>query len=99
MSDLLPLPEPASIAQALRHSIRTASNDDLSEPMTEKRTRHVARIEAMHAAVEYLEGALAERLAERERCIAAIQSVAFNGCHEWVRETVEKCAAAIRAQP
>jgi hypothetical protein len=42
--------------------------------------------------------ATASVLAERKRCLAAIQSVAFDGCHQWVSETVEKCAAAIRAQ-
>lgn len=41
-----------AILVRLRYAILTATNDDLSEPGTEKRTRHIARIEAMHDAME-----------------------------------------------
>jgi hypothetical protein len=36
--------------------------------------------------------------AERERCVLACEAVAFDGCHEWRREAVDKCVSAIRSQ-
>jgi hypothetical protein len=36
---------------------------------------------------------------ERERCAQACEAVAFKDCHEWRRDAVEKCVAAIRAMP
>jgi hypothetical protein len=44
-----------ALALRLRDAIRTAQNDDLSKPQTEKRERHIIRIEAMMDAAEYLE--------------------------------------------
>lgn len=34
---------------------------------------------------------------QRERDVKACASVAFEGCHEWRRETVQKCIDAIKA--
>lgn len=34
--------------------------------------------------------------AVREACARACEKVAFDGCHEWRREAVDMCAAAIR---
>lgn len=45
----------ASIAVALRHAATTATNDDLTELSSEKRHRHVDRVETMLAAAEFLE--------------------------------------------
>jgi hypothetical protein len=50
--------DPASLG-ALRdrvlRAITTASNDDLSEPRTGKRERHVQRIETLHDVADTLE--------------------------------------------
>ena len=43
------------LAKELLHSAATASNDDVSAPMTEERRRHSARLEAMREAAERLE--------------------------------------------
>jgi hypothetical protein len=43
------------IIERLNHCIVTASNDDLSEPMTEKRQRHIERIEIMADAILEIE--------------------------------------------
>jgi hypothetical protein len=45
----------AALALRLRDAAQTAQNDDLSKPDTEKRQRHVIRVEAMLDAAEYLE--------------------------------------------
>lgn len=39
----------------LIHSITTASNDDVSEPMTEKRRRHVERVDTLREAADEIE--------------------------------------------
>ena len=49
-----PLPERSDVIQRLRHAISTASNDDLSAPMSEKRRRHVERVSAMRDAIDLL---------------------------------------------
>lgn len=64
----------------LERSITTASNDDLSEPMTELRNRHVARIGAMQDAAavftdiaaecDYLRRTVGAFEAEQDRLIA-----------------------------
>lgn len=46
-----------ALADRLAHAIVTMQNDDLSEPMSEKRDRHVARSETMRDVVEYLRSA------------------------------------------
>ncbi len=56
MSDADRLPELHDVIDRLRHSVATASNDDLSEPMTEQRKRHTFRITAMSDAIALLEG-------------------------------------------
>ena len=33
----------------------------------------------------------------QERCAALCEAVAYKDCHEWRRNAVEQCAAAIRA--
>ncbi len=43
-----------ALSQRLRDAAQTAQNDDLSEPRSEKRQRHIIRIEAMLDAAEYL---------------------------------------------
>lgn len=45
----------AAATLALKQAVITASNDDLSKPGTDKRQRHVARIDAMQDAIELLE--------------------------------------------
>lgn len=45
----------ASLAGSLRHAVTTASNDDLTEAGTEKRQRHIERVDVMIAAAEFLE--------------------------------------------
>jgi hypothetical protein len=50
-----PIPEAAEIVKRLRRSYATASNDDTSTPMTEKRFRHVARLAAIEDAADLLE--------------------------------------------
>lgn len=45
----------SALALRLRDAAQTAQNDDLSKPYTEKRQRHVMRVEAMLDAAEYLE--------------------------------------------
>lgn len=45
------------LANRLEHAVTTMQNDDLSEPMSEKRERHIERGEAMRDAVEYLRAA------------------------------------------
>jgi len=47
----------ADIARRLRKSVQTASNDDYSEAGTDKRLRHVQRIETMSDAADFLERA------------------------------------------
>jgi len=44
-----------ALALRLRDAMQTAQNDDLSEPLSEKRDRHAIRIDAMLDAAEYLE--------------------------------------------
>lgn len=44
----------ADLALSLRHAIVTASNDDYTRPGTQERQRHVARIDAMAAAADFL---------------------------------------------
>jgi len=44
-----------ALALRLRDAAQTAQNDDLSRPISEKRDRHVIRVEAMLDAAEYLE--------------------------------------------
>lgn len=51
-----PLTTPAELVTRLRHAATTAQNDDMSEPGTLKRTRHIDRVDAMLIAAEYLEG-------------------------------------------
>jgi len=48
-----------SLAQRLRDAAQSAQNDDLSKPQTEKRERHIIRVEAILDAAEYLEEAAA----------------------------------------
>jgi hypothetical protein len=48
--------EARAIAQRLRHAMVTMQNDDLSPPRTEKRSRHIARIDVLLDAAEFLEG-------------------------------------------
>jgi hypothetical protein len=43
------------IVERLRHAATTASNDDLSSQGTEKRHRHVERIDAMLAGADEIE--------------------------------------------
>jgi hypothetical protein len=43
------------IVERLRHAAATASNDDLSSQGTEKRSRHVERIDAMLAGADEIE--------------------------------------------
>lgn len=45
----------SSIVLRLRDAAQTAQNDDLSKPQTEKRQRHIIRVEAILDAAEYLE--------------------------------------------
>jgi hypothetical protein len=52
--DPQPLPNPKDVLERLQKAIVTASNDDISEPMTEKRKRHVERLDAMRDAVTIL---------------------------------------------
>lgn len=44
-----------ALAGRLHYAATTMQNDDLSEPQTEKRQRHIARYEALIDAVEFLE--------------------------------------------
>jgi hypothetical protein len=44
----------ADIVTRLRRSITTASNDDESKPGTEKRRRHIERMEAMNDAIDLI---------------------------------------------
>ena len=62
-----------SIVAELERSITTASNDDYSDPLSEKRRRHVHRIEAMRNAVDYLR---AGRTAIKEAEAAALEQAA-----------------------
>jgi hypothetical protein len=43
------------IVERLRHAATTASNDDLSSQGTQKRSRHVERIDAMLAGADEIE--------------------------------------------
>ena len=52
--DPQPLPNPKDVLERLQKAIVTASNDDISEPMTEKLKRHVERLDAMRDAVTIL---------------------------------------------
>lgn len=57
----------------LRHAITTACNDDLSEPSSDKRKRHLERIYAMQRAVDALSpltDAAVDVLAERRRQVS-----------------------------
>lgn len=42
----------ADVIEKLSYAITTASNDDTSEPRSEKRKRHVQRIDAMNEAID-----------------------------------------------
>lgn len=71
------------IVERLRHAATTACNDDMSEPMSEKRTRHIRRVQAMRDGADEIEaherssGIMAERIrdqdAEIERLREAIE--------------------------
>lgn len=50
--DVLPSDE---LKRRLLHSITTAMNDDISKVGTDKRLRHMDRLDAMSAAAEFLE--------------------------------------------
>lgn len=55
----MPIPEttePAELIARLRYAATTAQNDDMSEPGSLNRTRHIDRVETMLLAAEYLEG-------------------------------------------
>jgi hypothetical protein len=43
------------IVKRLRHTVLTATNDDYSAQSTEKRDRHIARLEAIQDAIDFLE--------------------------------------------
>lgn len=62
MSDLAD--KTASLAKRLRHAMTTMQNDDLSAPGTDKRARHVARVNTLLDAAELLES-LAREVKER----------------------------------
>jgi hypothetical protein len=72
------------LCDRLRRSITTASNDDLSKPMTLQRTRHVERVEAITDAVEAIEHPSA-RL--RDAVIYAEQFDGSDQLRMWARET------------
>lgn len=46
---------PAEIAKRLRQAAVTAQNDDITIPSSANRKRHVARVDAMLEAAEFLE--------------------------------------------
>jgi hypothetical protein len=48
--------EAGEVLTRLKHAKITEVNDDVSEPDSEKRARHVWRVEAMADAIEFLEG-------------------------------------------
>lgn len=54
------------ITMKLSRAITTASNDDYSEPGTEKRDRHCQRIMAMREAIDEIER-LRDAINDRER--------------------------------
>jgi hypothetical protein len=56
---------------ALRVSIRTACNDDLSEPGSVERARHAGRVESMDIAIDVIEALLVEADAAIARAEAA----------------------------
>ena len=47
--------EAADLAKRLRHAVMTASNDDVTQAMTDERARHAARVAAILDAAEFLE--------------------------------------------
>lgn len=78
-----PEPPRSALADKLVHAATTASNDDISEPMSDKRKRHVERVDAMLEAADSLRGritpprpdggeeGLVEALAEIVECVTA----------------------------
>lgn len=69
----------SDIIDCVKHAITTANNDDISEPMTEKRMRHVARVEYMEQAIaeierlrkgiqNYLDGDWEPKVAKMDKC-------------------------------
>lgn len=42
----------SDLIERLGHAITTASNDDYTKPMSEKRKRHVERLTTMYAAID-----------------------------------------------
>jgi uncharacterized membrane protein YgaE (UPF0421/DUF939 family) len=58
MPDETPTTNP--VIEYLRRSIQTAINDDHSEPRSEKRHRHVARVRTMGDAIKEIERLRAE---------------------------------------
>nr|RAV93325.1 hypothetical protein DBT53_10445 [Aerococcus mictus] len=48
------------LVEKLRHAAMTASNDDVSEPRSEKRMRHTDRVDAMLTAADRIESDAAE---------------------------------------
>ena len=47
-------PEAHEVIERLRRAVQTACNDDVSEAGTEKRARHIERVDAMEEAIVML---------------------------------------------
>jgi len=60
--------EPVALAAALRKAMQTAQNDDLSEPRSDKRQRHIDRADAILNAAEYLERLAAPTTSPEPNC-------------------------------
>lgn len=63
----------AEIATKLRRAMITASNDDESNPATDKRTRHAIRIDALAEAIEFLEALPGDTKAPRPDLLDGIR--------------------------
>jgi hypothetical protein len=60
-----------ALRKRLLHAITTASNDDISEPMSEKRLRHAERVAAMYVAIDFIDAALTAHPSDAAAAYAA----------------------------
>lgn len=92
-------------AKNLRAAIATACNDDVSEPLSKERRRHVARIDAMSAAAEALEaasiapvggeaGRVAELVRERFVYVKELRTLVPERAVETVRSLIARAEKA-----
>ena len=80
------------IIERLQRALVTAQNDDLSEPRSEKRSRHIERTDSINYAIEFI-CRLQSEAAEAKRHLLAVYNIAarrtdiFDAAKAFLEET------------